>query len=226
MCGPQAHLTPLWSCAQAKQDWHMSMDNEFKATKNTRNMAMLADATEFAKNLHTCEKEIQSLKTVTEGEAPAWQQHRRRRCLTQRPLVMDTAAQLHPAAGTCSMLGEGPWTAHILWEVCRAHPPLMLAAGMLLTTRAVMSANLPRVYEDMDGAGDIRPVEVPVHLNKIGGQFDAEELTAIATTTVRPAAAAARALGQAEGWPVADSWRVCWHGVRMLASQAGSPRRS
>ena len=54
---------------QAKQDWHISMDNQFEATKNSRNSAMLADASEFARNLRTCEKEIQSLKTVTEGVA-------------------------------------------------------------------------------------------------------------------------------------------------------------
>ena len=58
-------------------------------------------------------------------------------------------------------------------------------AGMLLTTRAVMSASLPRVFEEVDNSGEVRPVEVPNHLNKIGGEFDAEELTAIATTTVR-----------------------------------------
>ena len=61
---------------------------------------------------------------------------------------------------------------------------------MILTTRAVMSASLPRVFEDVDGNGDVRPVEVPTHLNKIGGEFDAEELSAIATTTVCTAAPA------------------------------------
>lgn len=58
---------------------------------------------------------------------------------------------------------------------------------MILTTRAVMSASLPRVFEDVDGNGDVRPVEVPTHLNKIGGEFDADELSAVATTTVRAA---------------------------------------
>ena len=48
-----------------------------------------------------------------------------------------------------------------------------------------MSASLPRVFEDVDGNGDVRPVEVPTHLNKIGGEFDADELSAVATTTVR-----------------------------------------
>ena len=46
----------------------MSMDNQFEATKNSRNAAMLADASEFARNLRTCEKGIQSLKTVMEGK--------------------------------------------------------------------------------------------------------------------------------------------------------------
>ena len=46
----------------------MSMDNQFEATKNSRNAAMLADASEFARNLRTCEKGIQSLKSVMEGE--------------------------------------------------------------------------------------------------------------------------------------------------------------
>ena len=57
---------------------------------------------------------------------------------------------------------------------------------MLLTTKAVMSACLPRVFEEIEGSGEVRPVEVPSHMNKIGGEFDADELTAVATTTVRP----------------------------------------
>ena len=52
---------------QAKQNWHLSLDSNFEATRNSRNAAMLHDAAEFARNLRTCEKEIQNLKAVSEG---------------------------------------------------------------------------------------------------------------------------------------------------------------
>ena len=47
-----------------------------------------------------------------------------------------------------------------------------------------MSANLPRVFEDI-GSGNVKPVEVPLHLSKIGGDFSSEELAAVARETVR-----------------------------------------
>lgn len=59
-----------------------------------------------------------------------------------------------------------------------------LFAGLLETTRAVMSANLPRVFEDV-GSGAVKPVEVPLHLSKIGGDFNNEELVSISRETVR-----------------------------------------
>lgn len=52
---------------QTKQDWHLTLNNSFDATKNTRNTAMLADAAEFAKHLRLCEREIQNIKAATEG---------------------------------------------------------------------------------------------------------------------------------------------------------------
>ena len=60
---------------QAKQNWHLSLDTNFAATRNARNAAMLHDAAEFARNLRTCEKEIQGLKGVTEGGQKASQPH-------------------------------------------------------------------------------------------------------------------------------------------------------
>ena len=132
---------------QAKQNWHLSLDSGFEATRNSRNAAMLHDAAEFARNLRTCEKEIQTLKAVSEG---SYSRHD------------NSSASL--VAGTATEPGF---------------------AGMLLTTRTVMSACLPRVFEEMEGTGEVRPVEAPSHLNKIGGEFDAEELTAVATSTVR-----------------------------------------
>ena len=47
-----------------------------------------------------------------------------------------------------------------------------------------MSANLPRVFEDV-GSGNVKPVEVPLHLSKIGGDFNNEELVSVAQETVR-----------------------------------------
>ena len=47
-----------------------------------------------------------------------------------------------------------------------------------------MSANLPRVFEDT-GAGSIKPVEVPLHLTKIGGEFSSEELISVSREMVR-----------------------------------------
>ena len=47
-----------------------------------------------------------------------------------------------------------------------------------------MSANLPRVFEDV-GSGNVKPVEVPLHLSKIGGDFNNEELVSVARETVR-----------------------------------------
>lgn len=47
-----------------------------------------------------------------------------------------------------------------------------------------MSANLPRVFEDV-GSGNVKPVDVPLHLSKIGGDFSSEELASVARETVR-----------------------------------------
>ena len=49
-----------------------------------------------------------------------------------------------------------------------------------------MSANLPRVFEDL-GAGNVKPVEVPLHLSKIGGDFNSEELMSVSRETVSAA---------------------------------------
>ncbi len=53
------------------------------------------------------------------------------------------------------------------------------------TTKIVMSAPLPRVYEDV-GGGKMQPVPGPPAGNgAIGGDFRAEELQRVARETVR-----------------------------------------
>ena len=71
-----AHLavtvSPCACCVQTKQDWHLTLNSNFDATKNTRNVAMLADAAELAQHLRLCERDIQNVKGATEGSlAPA-----------------------------------------------------------------------------------------------------------------------------------------------------------
>lgn len=61
----------------------------------------------------------------------------------------------------------------------------MVPAGMLNTTKIVMSAPLPRVYEDA-GGGKANPVAAaPGPTGTIGGDFRVEELTRVSKETVR-----------------------------------------
>lgn len=62
-----------------------------------------------------------------------------------------------------------------------------LLAGLLLTTKLVLSAPLPRVYED---TGNGRVVATPAgsgepDSNRIGGDFKVDELTRVSRETVR-----------------------------------------
>lgn len=62
---------------------------------------------------------------------------------------------------------------------------VLAPAGMLNTTKIVMSAPLPRVYEDA-GGGKANPVAAaPGPTGTIGGDFRVEELTRVSKETVR-----------------------------------------
>ncbi len=171
---------------QARQKWHITLDRSFPATVNLRNEAMMKEAGDFALHLRRCEKDIRALKNATEGKAvhaaaPA--------PLAVRLGVQTNCRSAHPCFGH-SLLGafQPPQMLQNTPGITAVHMSVAwLLAGLLLTTKLVLSAPLPRVYED---TGNGRVVATPAgsgepDSNRIGGDFKVDELTRVSRETVR-----------------------------------------
>ena len=64
-------------------------------------------------------------------------------------------------------------------------PCTVVVAGLLNTTKIVMSAPLPRVYETGEGGKAVAVAPAPGTAGIIGGDFKADELTRVSKETVR-----------------------------------------
>ena len=161
-------MTPASTVAhrQAKQKWHITLDRSFPATANARNEAMMREAGDFAVHLKRCEKDIRTLKNATEGE--------------NRYRELSRTMAPHPLPSPPGVCLQPP---------CPLQSPRCGCAGLLMTTKIVLSAPLPRVYEET-GNGRVAAMAAvagqPSTL--IGGDFKVEELTRISKETVRPIA--------------------------------------
>lgn len=86
---------------------------------------------------------------------------------------------LHPFGASCAV-------TKCTCKLCRAHAcgscPLSSDAAMLTTTKTVLSAPLPRVFEE-SANGKAVPVATPAH-GPIGGGFQQDELGRISKETV------------------------------------------
>jgi len=150
------------AAAQVKQSWHLT-DKAFVATSNSRNENMLREAGDFAGHLKRCEKEIRTLKNATEGAPVA-------RAPRQGPRARRAQA------------GPGPLPEATARAPLTGARAARRGAGLLGATKLVMTAPLPRVYEEGPGAAPGQP-------SNIGGEFRVEELLRISKETVRAARA-------------------------------------
>lgn len=137
---------------------------------------MLKEAGDFAGHLKRCEKDIRALKNATEGgegggRAGAWLPCR--------------GGWLQRLAAAALPAKVANWRIDPSTADCA--PPRARRAGLLNTAKAVMSAPLPRVYEEA-GGGKVVPVSAA---GQSGGQpgpiggvdFNSEEIAKISKET-------------------------------------------
>jgi len=157
------------AAAQVKQSWHLT-DKAFVATSNSRNENMLREAGDFAGHLKRCEKEIRTLKNATEGAPVA-------RAPRQGPRARRAQA------------GPGPLPEATARAPLTGARAARRGAGLLGATKLVMTAPLPRVYEEGPGGKAVPQGPAPGQPSNIGGEFRVEELLRISKETVRAARA-------------------------------------
>lgn len=152
---------------QVKQSWQLN-DKTFIATSNARNEHMLKEAGDFANHLKHCERDIRLLKNATEGNkisafcvlfmhypsSPAWE------------------FSWNPYGMVATLLALG----HTLYVIG--------GAGLLMTTKTIMAAPLPRVFEESAGGKAVPVPTAPGQNGNIGGDFRADELVRVSKDTV------------------------------------------
>lgn len=168
---------PLAPSLQVRQKLNLG-GNDFIPTANERNFLMLKEASEFAAHLRRCEQDIATLKESVEGACEGlWGR--------AAGASKETAAvgQKGRTSARASLSGVG--TVLLLASHTWGRPPTT-DTGILNTGKIVLSAPLPRVYEDA-GNGKAQPqVQNNAPPGLIGGNFDAEELSRVSKDTVRP----------------------------------------
>ena len=198
---------------QARQKWHLTLDRSFPATVNHRNEAMMKEAGDFALSLRRCEKDIRTLKEATEG-APVRNLPKAfltnnqimfpsgRDCPDYRGASANTISMLHPRDdkhhGDCvgiRFCSEQCSGGAMMCRCLSADQGLVsprselrhaVLAGLLTTTRLVMSQPLPRIYDDNGNGKVVAQAQNDADgANLIGGDFRMEDLQRISRETVR-----------------------------------------